>query len=116
MALLSPAEMTTIHPRQLLLDMYASAVGAVSADKCLPPFLPAVPPKGRTLVIGAGKGAAQMAQAFERLWDGPLSGAVVTRYGYGAPCERIDVLEASHPLPDENGFYPIAIPGATNVV
>lgn len=55
-------------------------------------------------MIGAGKGAAQMAQVFERLWDGPLSGAVVTRYGYGARCERIDVLEASHPLPDENGL------------
>jgi hydroxypyruvate reductase len=55
-------------------------------------------------VIGAGKGAAQLACAFETLWDAPLSGVVVTRYGYATPCERIRVLEAAHPVPDTAGL------------
>ncbi|KKC38283.1 hydroxypyruvate reductase [Devosia epidermidihirudinis] len=61
-------------------------------------------PLGRTVVIGAGKASAQMARAFEAAWDGPLTGLVVTRYGYAAPCERIEIVEASHPVPDEAGF------------
>lgn len=95
--------MTTVHPRQLLLDLYASAVGAVSADKCLPPFLPSAPPKGRTLVIGAGKGAAAMAKAAEDHWQGDIEGLVVTRYGHAVDCKRIEVVEAAHPVPDEAG-------------
>ena len=91
------------NPRTFLEKLFHAAVAAADPAKVLAANLPEKP-KGRTVVIGAGKGAAQMAQAFERLWDGPLSGAVVTRYGYGAPCERIDVLEASHPLPDESGL------------
>ena len=66
-------------------------------------FLPE-PPKGRTIVVGCGKGAAQMAQAFERVWKGPIEGAVVTRYGFGAACERIDVMESAHPVPDAAGL------------
>ena len=61
-------------------------------------------PKGRTVVIGAGKGSAQMAAAFEELWDGPIEGAIVTRYGYGAETRVLPVLEASHPVPDEAGL------------
>ncbi len=61
-------------------------------------------PKGRTIVIGAGKGAAQMAQALEAAWDVPLSGLVVTRYGYSAPCTGIEIVEASHPVPDQAGI------------
>ncbi len=91
------------NPRVFLETLFHAAVAAADPAKVLAANLPEKP-KGRTVVIGAGKGAAQMAQAFERLWDGPLSGAVVTRYGYGARCERIDVLEAAHPLPDENGL------------
>ncbi|MBW9064506.1 glycerate kinase [Rhizobium herbae] len=91
------------NPRTFLETLFHAAVAAADPAKVVAANLPERP-KGRTVVIGAGKGAAQMAQAFERLWDGPLSGAVVTRYGYAAPCERIDVLEASHPLPDENGL------------
>lgn len=91
------------NPRQLLLDMYNSAVGAVSAEKCLPAFLPKPAPGGRTLVIGAGKGAAAMARTVEDHWQGKLSGLVVTRYGHGADCKRIDVVEAAHPVPDEAG-------------
>ncbi|RZI43763.1 glycerate kinase [Herbaspirillum sp. HC18] len=89
--------------RDLLLDMYAAAVNAVSAEKCLPPFLPEAPVKGRTLVIGAGKGAAAMAKAVEDNWQGELGGLVVTRYGHGADCRRIEVVEAAHPVPDEAG-------------
>ncbi len=94
--------MTIAHPKQFLRDLYNTAVDAVSAQKCLPAFLPA-PPKGRTLVIGAGKGAAAMAKVVEQHWQGELSGLVVTRYGHGADCQRIEVVEAAHPVPDEAG-------------
>lgn len=95
--------MPDINPRQLLLDMYTAAVDAVSADKCLPAFLPKPSPNGRTLVIGAGKGAAAMARTVEQHWDGDISGLVVTRYEHGAECKRIEVVEAAHPVPDEAG-------------
>ena len=69
------------------------------------------PPKGRTLVLGAGKAGGAMAQAVEALWpkDAPLSGLVVTRYGHTPPRpaglpERIEVVEASHPVPDAAGL------------
>jgi glycerate 2-kinase len=85
-----------------LTSLFDSAVKAADPMEAMKPLLPSKP-KGRTIVIGAGKGAAQMAQSFERLWPHPLEGVVVTRYGYGAQCERIRVLEASHPVPDEAG-------------
>ncbi len=91
------------NPKAFLEALFHTAVAAADPAKVLAANLPEKP-KGRTVVLGAGKGAAQMAQVFEKLWDGPLSGAVVTRYGYAAPCERIEVLEAAHPLPDENGL------------
>ena len=90
-------------PRAFLEGLFHAAVAAADPDKALAGCLPDKP-KGRTVVIGAGKGAAQMARAFERLWDGPLSGVVVTRYGYAVDCERIEILEAAHPVPDENGL------------
>ena len=93
----------SIDPRQFLLDLYESAVAAVTADKCMPAFLPPPPARGRTIVVGAGKGAAAMAKVVEDHWPGPLTGLVVTRYGHGAPCERIEVVEAAHPVPDEAG-------------
>ncbi|MBC3910215.1 glycerate kinase type-2 family protein [Undibacterium umbellatum] len=95
--------MTTLAPRQFLLDLYSSAIAAVSAEKCLPEFLPPPPAKGRTLVIGAGKGAAAMAKVVEDHWQGELTGLVVTRYGHGADCRKIEVVEAAHPVPDEAG-------------
>jgi glycerate 2-kinase len=96
--------MQTIDPRKFLLDLYGSAVDAVSAAKCLPAHLPKPPVSGRILVIGAGKGAAAMAKVVEDQWpDAELSGLVVTRYGHGAACKRIEVVEASHPVPDEAG-------------
>src|SRR5450830_495634 len=92
-----------LNPRQFLLDLYTSAVSAVSAEKSLPAFLPEPPKQGRTLVIGAGKGAAAMAKTVEQHWPGKLSGLVVTRYGHGADCQHIEVVEAAHPVPDEAG-------------
>ncbi|QET03322.1 glycerate kinase [Cupriavidus pauculus] len=88
--------------RTLLRDLFDTAVAAVSASHCLPPHLPS-PPKGRTVVIGAGKAAAAMAQAVDAHWQGPLSGLVVTRYDHGADCHRIEVVEAAHPVPDAAG-------------
>src|SRR6476661_2335303 len=95
--------MSTLQPRAFLRDLYTSAVSAVSPEKCLPDFLPEPPARGRTLVIGAGKGAAAMAKVVEEHWQGELSGLVVTRYGHGAECRTIEVVEAAHPVPDEAG-------------
>lgn len=89
--------------RQLLTVMFNAAVAAADPKQALAPYLPEKP-KGRTVVIGAGKGAAQMAAAFEALWDAPLEGVIVTRYGYGTPTSTIRVLEAAHPVPDEAGL------------
>jgi hydroxypyruvate reductase len=93
--------------RELLLRLFDAAVGAVSAAKCLPPRLPA-PPQGRTIVVGGGKAGAAMAKAVEDTvakngWRGPLAGLVVTRYGHGVPCGKIEVVEAAHPVPDAAG-------------
>lgn len=91
-----------ITPRELLANMFTAAVNAAQPEHCIPRFLPEAP-KGRTLVIGAGKASAAMAQAFERNWPGELTGLVVTRYGYAVPCERIEIIEAAHPVPDAAG-------------
>ncbi|WP_345796462.1 glycerate kinase [Castellaniella sp. MT123] len=90
------------EPRELLTRMFQAAVRAAQPEHCIPAFLPARP-KGRTIVIGAGKASAAMAQAFEKHWPGPIEGVVVTRYGYAVPCERLQILEAAHPVPDEAG-------------
>jgi hydroxypyruvate reductase len=94
--------MNVIEDAALLKRMFEAAIAAAAPDACLPPHLPALPP-GRTLVLGAGKAAGAMARAVERHWPGPISGLVVTRYGHGAPTERIEVVEAAHPVPDEKG-------------
>ncbi len=91
--------------RHWLTRLGETAVTAVHPDSLLPDRLP-TPPAGRTLVVGAGKAAAAMAAALERAWqvrypDAPLEGLVVTRYGHGAECRDIEVLEASHPMPDD---------------
>ncbi|MBL8587209.1 MAG: glycerate kinase [Methylobacteriaceae bacterium] len=82
--------------------MFRAAIGAASPALCVPAHLPAAP-KGRTIVIGAGKASAAMAAAFEAQWPGPLEGLVVTRYGHGAPTRRIEIVEAAHPVPDAAG-------------
>lgn len=92
--------------RALLRKMFDAAVAAAAPDLVVPPHLPP-PPKGRTIVVGAGKAAAAMARAVDANWpaDKPLGGLVVTRYGYGVgKLGRIEVVEASHPVPDQAGL------------
>src|SRR5688572_247948 len=83
--------------------MFDAAIGAVDPLKILPGRLPA-PPRGRTIVVGAGKAAAAMAKAVEDHWQGPLEGLVVTRHGHGVPTRQIEVVEAAHPVPDQAGL------------
>ncbi len=94
-----------MQERALLLRMFDAAIQAAAPAVCVPPHLPA-PPPGRTVVVGAGKAAAAMAAAVEAHWPAgcPLSGLVVTRYGHGVGAlPRIEVVEASHPVPDAAG-------------
>ena len=93
---------TTAHT-QLLHSLFEAALDVAQPNRCVPKHMPS-PVSGRTIVIGAGKASAAMAQSFERNWKGELSGLVVTRYGYAVPCEQIDIVEAAHPIPDENGL------------
>ncbi len=93
----------TLNRKPLLRAMFDAAIAAAQPERCLPRHLPP-PPKGRTLVIGAGKASAAMARALEDHWPGPLQGLVVTRYGYNVPCQRIEIVEAAHPVPDAAGL------------
>jgi glycerate 2-kinase len=93
-----------LQPRVLLRHMFDAAIASAQPALCVPPHLPA-PPRGRLVVVGAGKASAAMARAVEDNWSGPLSGLVVTRYGYAVPCERIDIVEAAHPVPDAAGMH-----------
>src|SRR5438270_1810136 len=90
-------------PRELLRRMFDAAINAAQPAHCIAPHLPA-PPRGRMIVIGAGKASAAMAKAVEDNWAGELTGLVVTRYGYGVPCKRIEIVEAAHPVPDAAGI------------
>jgi len=90
-------------PRALLRRMFDAAIEAAQPAHCVPPHLPPAP-KGRLVVIGAGKASAEMARAVEDHWPGELSGVVVTRYGYAVPCKKIEIVEAAHPVPDEAGL------------
>ncbi|WP_319519237.1 glycerate kinase [uncultured Martelella sp.] len=89
-------------PTGFLRSLFDVAVAAADPMEQVSAYLPE-PPKGRTVVVGAGKGSARMAEALEACWDGPLEGVVVTRYGHEAPCSKIEILSASHPVPDEAG-------------
>ncbi|MDP2640434.1 MAG: glycerate kinase [Betaproteobacteria bacterium] len=90
--------------RTLLIESLHAAVGAADAQQILPPHLPQ-PPRGKTLVVGAGKAAAAMALAVEQHWPSaaPLDGLAITRYRHGLLTNRIKVIEAGHPVPDESG-------------
>ena len=91
-----------MKPRELLEAMFRAAVEAALPSLCVPANLPPRP-KGRTIIIGAGKASGAMAKAVEDSWDGPLEGLVVTRYGYRVPTTRLEVVEAAHPVPDAAG-------------
>ena len=89
--------------RALLEDLFRTAVAAADPGRAMAAHLPEKP-AGKTIVVGAGKASAQMARAFEQLWGGPVDGLVVTRYGHAAPTSQIEIVEASHPVPDESGY------------
>ena len=91
-----------MKPDVLLKAMFQAAVDAALPSLCVPAHLPKRP-KGRTVIIGAGKASGAMAKALEDAWDGPLEGLVVTRYDYRVPTERLEVVEAAHPVPDAAG-------------
>lgn len=89
----------------IMREMFEAAIASAQPKLCVPPHLPSPGEvKGRLIVIGAGKASAAMARAVEDHWAGPLSGLVVTRYGYSVPCERIEIVEAAHPVPDQAGL------------
>ncbi len=92
-----------IDPAKLLRQALDAAIASAQAENCLPAYLPR-PGKGRTLVIGAGKASASMAQTLEKHWQGELSGLIVTQYGYAVPCKQIEIVEAAHPVPDQAGM------------
>lgn len=95
--------MATIEDSKALLTrLFNAAIASAQPSRVIARHLPE-PPRGRTLVIGAGKASAEMARALEEHWPGELSGLVVTRYGHGAPTRRIEIVEASHPVPDAAG-------------
>ncbi len=90
--------------RALLRDLFDAALAVARPATCLAPYIDKLqPPKGRTVVIGAGKASAAMARAVEERWHHPLAGLVVTRYGYAETCKHIEIVEAAHPVPDEKG-------------
>ncbi|MDO8248861.1 MAG: glycerate kinase [Rhodoferax sp.] len=94
------------RPQQALLRrMFDAAIASAQPALCIPSHLPdpQILGKGRLVVIGAGKASAAMARAVEDHWSGPLTGLVVTRYGYAVRCERIEIVEAAHPVPDAAG-------------
>lgn len=88
-------------PATFLRQLFDRAVEVADPMRSLARFLPEKP-KGRVLVIGAGKASARMAEAVEAAW-GPCHGLVITRYGYGRPCQGIEIVEAAHPVPDQAG-------------
>jgi glycerate 2-kinase len=92
-----------MQDKEFFTKLFQAAVEAADPERTIAAHLPPKP-KGRTIVIGAGKGSAQMASAFEKVWDGPIEGLVVTRYGFGAPCKHTEIIEASHPVPDAAGL------------
>jgi glycerate 2-kinase len=93
------------NPRGFLLEMFRAAIDAALPAQCVPPYLPPAP-RRRTIVIGAGKASAAMARVLEENWPAAVSlgGLVVTRYGHGAACDRIAIVQAGHPVPDEAGY------------
>jgi glycerate 2-kinase len=90
-------------PRRLLLSLFEAAIAAAQPALRIPAFLPPAP-KGRLVVVGAGKASAAMARAVEDNWRGTLEGLVVTRYGHGVACKHIEIVEAAHPVPDAAGM------------
>ena len=93
-----------VSDRLLLRELFHAAVAAADPADLVAAAMPIFKPRGRTIVIGAGKAAAAMAAAFEAHWQAPVEGLVITRYGHAVPTRHIEVIEAGHPVPDESGF------------
>ncbi len=93
----------SLQPREALRAAFDATVATAQPERCLPRYLPH-PPRGRTLVVGAGKASAAMAAALEAHWPRPLSGIVLTRRGHAVPTREIEIVEAGHPVPDEAGL------------
>jgi glycerate 2-kinase len=91
-----------MNPKSILKSLFDAAISVADPALCVAPYLPP-DDGGRLIVIGAGKASAAMARAVEVHWSGPLDGLVVTRYGHGVPCQRIEIVEAAHPVPDAAG-------------
>ena len=91
------------EPRLFLADLFAQAVKAADPYQAILHYLPNRP-KGRTIVVGAGKAASQMAAAFERAWKEPVEGVVVARHGPVEACRFITIMQSAHPIPDEAGI------------
>jgi glycerate 2-kinase len=87
---------------EILRALFNAALAAADPRQALERRMPA-PVRGRTVLVGAGKASAAMARAFETAWSGPLEGLVLTRYGHAVPCDRVEVVEAAHPVPDAAG-------------
>ncbi|MCF4098318.1 glycerate kinase type-2 family protein [Maritalea mediterranea] len=92
----------TIDPKSLLQHLFERAIAVADPMQCIASHLPP-PPKGRLVVVGAGKASARMAEAVEQNYETALEGLVITRYGYARPTEHIEVVEAAHPVPDQAG-------------
>ncbi|MEM8703015.1 MAG: DUF4147 domain-containing protein, partial [Pseudomonadota bacterium] len=90
------------QPEDILRNLFQRAVEVADPMKSLAAFLPKKP-EGRVTVIGAGKASARMAEAVEAAW-GPCRGLVITRYGYGRPCQGMAMVESAHPVPDAAGI------------
>src|SRR6202051_464961 len=95
--------------RELLESLFRTAVAAAHPSQCLPPNLPEPPPRGRLVILAAGKAASSMTEAAEqhylgRVSEERLTGIAVTRHGYGRPTRHIPIVEAGHPVPDEAGL------------
>ena len=86
----------------VMKSMFNAAIKQALPSNSIPLHMP-MPPKGRIIVVGAGKASAAMAQVFEQNWKGALEGLIVTRYGHAVPCKKIEIVEAAHPVPDESG-------------
>jgi len=91
------------EPKAFLRELFDTAVASAAPESCMSAWLPAKP-EGRTIVVGAGKAAASMAKQLEDHWGGPLEGQVIVPYGHGHACRWIEVIEASHPVPDDAGI------------
>jgi glycerate 2-kinase len=102
-SVLSSIPLRQAAAERLLRAMFDAAVASAQPAVCIPPHLPPAP-RGRLIVVGAGKASAAMAKAVEDNWRGPLSGLVVTRYGHAVPCKHIEIVEAAHPVPDAAGM------------